>query len=219
MPVILEDRPIDKVREEVIDQLIFNYSHGVISNDAFERRLDSAMASQSHQQMVDLVADLELKADANYEDKKDTQFNVNYGQDRPEEIDTIVNIFGGANRGGLWSVPKEIRIFSLFGGSEIDFTDALFHSPQVRVKIICIFGGEKIYVPENVNVVSKAFCVFGGIDNKAPSIANRQAPTIILEGLVLFGGVDVGVKRTIKEKFVAFANKLKTMIDPNYQVK
>ena len=79
MPVILEDRPIKKVREEVIDQLIFNYSHGEISNEAFERRLDQAMASQVHQEIVDLVADLELKADAGYSEQKDTQFNVNYG--------------------------------------------------------------------------------------------------------------------------------------------
>ena len=46
MAVILEDRPIETLREEVIDTLIYNYSHGVISNEAFERRLDQAMASQ-----------------------------------------------------------------------------------------------------------------------------------------------------------------------------
>jgi hypothetical protein len=219
MPVILEDRPIKKVREEVIDQLIFNYSHGEISNEAFERRLDQAMASQVHQEIVDLVADLELKADAGYSEQKDTQFNVNYGADNAEERDTIVNIFGGANRCGRWTVPKEIRIFSIFGGSSIDFTDAIFHTPNVTIKILCVFGGEEIYVPENVNIVSKAFCILGGIDNSAPSIADRQAPTITLEGLVLFGGVDISIKRTIKEKFVAFANKFKTMIDPNYQAK
>ena len=48
MTVILEDRPIEQVREETIDQLIFNYSHGVISAEAFERRLDQAMNSNTH---------------------------------------------------------------------------------------------------------------------------------------------------------------------------
>ena len=43
MSVKVEDRPIEQVREQVIDQLIYNYSHGVISVDAFERRLDNAM--------------------------------------------------------------------------------------------------------------------------------------------------------------------------------
>ncbi|MFT4938639.1 MAG: hypothetical protein ACI88A_001668 [Paraglaciecola sp.] len=217
MPVILEDRPIQAVRDEVIDQLIYNYSHGVISSEAFERRLDIAMASKTHQEIVDLVADLELNTDTSYSEQKDSQFNVNYGAENFDKIETIVNVLGGANRGGQWAVPKEIRIFTLFGGADIDFTDAIFQSPNVTVKLFCIFGGENIYIPENVNVVCKAFCILGGIDNKAPSIANRQAPTITIEGLVLFGGVDISVKRTIKEKFVAFANKLKTMLDPNYQ--
>ncbi len=38
MAVNIEDRPINKVREEVIDQLIMNYSHGELSHEAFERR-------------------------------------------------------------------------------------------------------------------------------------------------------------------------------------
>ena len=56
MSVILEDRPIEQVREETIDQLIVNYSHGVISAEAFERRLDQAMSSDNHQEIIDLVA-------------------------------------------------------------------------------------------------------------------------------------------------------------------
>ena len=48
MSVVLEDRPIEQVREEVIDNLIYNYSHGVISAEAFERRLDKAMSTQVH---------------------------------------------------------------------------------------------------------------------------------------------------------------------------
>jgi len=53
----------------------------------------------------------------------------------------------------------------------------------------------------------------GGIDNSAPSIASRQAPTLTIEGLVMFGGLDIKIKRTIKEKFVAFANQMKTMFN------
>lgn len=215
MPVILEDRPIEQVRQEVIDQLIFNYSHGVISDAAFERRLDQAIASQVHQEIVTLVVDLDLQTDSTYEQQKDDRFNVNYANAEGETTETVINIFGGTDRSGQWTVPKEVKVFSLFGGSNIDFSDALFSAPQVTVKVLCIFGGENIYVPENINVVSKAFCIFGGVNNKAPSIAHKQAPTLTIEGLVLFGGVNIRIKRTIKEKFVAFANQLKTMFNSN----
>ncbi|WP_133469342.1 DUF1707 SHOCT-like domain-containing protein [Paraglaciecola marina] len=211
MAVKLEDRPIESIREETIDRLIYNYSHGVISSEAFERRLDAAMASHNHQEIADLVADLELNTDPEFESQKERQFNINYAASNNEDTNTIVNVFGGSNRSGQWAVPSEIRVLTVFGGSDIDFTDAIFSTQHVTIKVVCLFGGDTIYVPENVNVISKAFCIFGGVDNKAPSIASRQAPIITIEGIVLFGGLDIKIRRTIKEKFVAFANQMKTM--------
>lgn len=218
MPVKLEDRPIETLREEVIDTLIYNYSHGVISSEAFERRLDQAIESQEHQVIANLIADLDKATDTEFNSHKERQFNVNYAANANEtgdnqETDTIINILGGSSRSGQWTVPREIKVITVFGGSEIDFTDAVFTTPNVIVKVLCLFGGDDIYVPENVNVISKAFCILGGIDNTAPSIASRQAPTITIEGLVLFGGLDIKIKRTIKEKFVAFANQMKTMFN------
>ncbi|MCF2949937.1 cell wall-active antibiotics response protein [Paraglaciecola aquimarina] len=213
MAVILEDRPIEKVREEVIDTLIYNYSHGIISDKAFERRLDHAMASTNHQEIVDLAKDLEKPKDEKFSAQKERQFNVNYAAANNNETDTIVNILGGSCRSGQWTVPQEIRIITLFGGADIDFTDAIFTTPNVTIKVLCLFGGTDIKVPEDINIISKAFCILGGIDNTAPSIASKQAPTLTIEGLVMFGGLDIKIKRTIKEKFVAFANQMKTMFN------
>lgn len=213
MAVTLEDRPIETVREEVIDTLIYNYSHGVISNEAFERRLDQAMASQNHQEIFNLVADLDKTTDTEFTSQKERQFTVNYAAGDVDETETIVNILGGSCRSGQWKVPGEIRIITLFGGADIDFTDAIFTTPNVTIKILCLFGGTDISVPEDINIISKAFCILGGIDNTAPSIASRQAPTLTIEGLVMFGGLDIKIKRTIKEKFVAFANQMKTMFN------
>ncbi|MFT6206787.1 MAG: hypothetical protein ACJA0T_000691, partial [Colwellia sp.] len=52
MAVNIADRPTDKVREEVVDQLVMNYSHGELSHEAFERRLDQAMAFESNEDLV-----------------------------------------------------------------------------------------------------------------------------------------------------------------------
>jgi len=213
MAVILEDRPIENVREEVIDTLIYNYSHGVISSEAFERRLDQTMASKNHQEIFNLTADLDKTTDSEFTSQKERQFNVNYAAGDSDESETIVNILGGSCRSGQWTVPREIRIITLFGGADIDFTDAIFTTQNVTIKTLCLFGGTDILVPEDINVISKAFCILGGIDNSAPSIASRQAPTITIEGLVMFGGLDIKIKRTIKEKFVAFANQMKAMFN------
>jgi len=211
MSVAIEDRPIERVREEVIDQLIMNYSHGEISYQAFERRLDQAMESKDNRELLGLTEDLVLKTDKDYQESKQKDFGVNYTPGETEELEYMVNIFSGSNRTGPWKVAKEIRSISIFSGADIDFTDAQFCHPQVRIKMFSLFSGDTIYVPENINVVSKAFCIFGGIDNSAPSNASMGAPTIIIEGFAMFSGVDIKVKRTMKEKLVAFADSLKKM--------
>lgn len=213
MPVTLEDRPIEQVKEEVIDVLIHNYSHGIISNEAFERRLDAVIATSSHQEMLDQVKDLDAAPDDTLKQQKEQQFSVNYSHAPTQESETLVNILGESDRSGVWTVPKEIRVFTLLGGSTLDFTDARFTSPNVTVKVTSILGSDKIYVPENVNVLSRAFCILGSSKNKAPSVASVQAPTITIEGIVLLSELSIKIKTTMKENFVAFANRMKAMFE------
>lgn len=213
MPVKIEDRPIETLREEVIDQLIMNYSHGNLSFEAFERRLDTAMNSKSNVEIASLAEDLDLKVDSEYVESKKRDFDAQFAPNDGDESDAMVNIFGGSDRSGRWTVAKELRCISVFGGSTIDFSEAIFTQKTTTIKVFCLFGGDDIYVPENVNVVSKAFCVFGGVNNKAPSIADRNAPTIVIEGVAIFGGISIKLKRTIKEKFVAFADNMKSMFN------
>ncbi len=217
MAVVIEDRPIETVRDEVIDQLIMNYSHGKLSYEAFERRLDKAMASENNAEINALAEDLDLAVDKVFVDNKKRDFapkhSIDFTNDDVDESDYLVNIFGGSNRSGQWSTAKEIYSISVFGGSNIDFSEANFCHPVIKMKVFCLFGGDNIYIPEGINVVSKVFCIFGGVDNTAPSITNRQAPTLVIEGLVLFGGIDIKIKRSVKEKFVAFADNLKNIFN------
>ncbi len=217
MPVENSDRPIDVLREEVIDQLIFNYSHEELSLEAFEGRLDQALASDDANELSKLIGDLELKADKSYADQKRDELglDLDYDYGGTRDVEYAINVFGGSNRSGQWNVPKEIRMFNLFGGGEIDFTEAKFTHPSVRIKMLTLFGGASIYVREDTNTVSKIISIFGGTDNSAPSNRSSHAPAIIVEGLVLFGGTDIKIKRTIKDVFVDFANRIRSIRQTN----
>ena len=213
MAVTLKDRPIETVREEVIDKLIMNYSHGHLSYEAFERRLDEAMASQCNETIAALADDLELDVDQSYAESKERDLGYQFEPGETEDVDHLVNVFSGSSLTGLWKVPKELRVFSVFSGSDIDFSQAKFTQNHVRIKLFTLFSGDTIYIPENVNVVSKAFCVFGSIDSKVSATNNPNAPTIIVEGLAIFSGIDIKFKRTIKERFVEFADQLKRLFN------
>ncbi len=212
MAIPIEDRPIDKVRDEIVDQLIMNYAHGEISEAAFERRLNIAMESDDNAEIAKQVADLKLKVDDKYLDSKKSTFSINHATQPANEEDKLYNILGNNERSGRWQVPKKMSLLSILGGSKIDYTDAEFSHPSVTLDITCIMGGETIYVPENVNVVSKAFAVLGSIENLSPSIADRNAPTIYIEGTVVLGSVEIKVRKSMKERFHAFAESFKQML-------
>ena len=217
MPVTPHDRPIDALREQTVDQLIMNYGHGKLSREAFERRLDEALDSKSHERLLELTKDLDLKADRQYTAQKKVELGIRVdpaAADGTDDADLIVNIFAGNSRKGAWDVPKAIRIVNVFGGVEIDFTDARFTAQTTYVTMFCLFGGIDVRVRDGMRTLSKAVCIFGGVDNRAPSTTDPNAPLLVIEGIALFGGVDIRVKKTPKQRLHEFANQLRTMFDP-----
>lgn len=209
MTVKFEDRPTEQVREEVIDQLIYNYSHAVISVAAFERRLDEAMDATDNLTLGDLVKDLQLNTDAQYQSEKRAQFAPNYSHDSSVEKLHLRSILGSNERSGLWDVPQDIYLTNVLGSIELDFSNAKFNHQNVTVHVHCVLGSNEIFVPEHVNVVSRMFSVLGSVENKSASLNKLQGPTITIEGNVIFGSLEIKVKRTMKERFVGFANSLK----------
>ncbi|NRA72182.1 MAG: DUF1707 and DUF2154 domain-containing protein [Gammaproteobacteria bacterium] len=209
MTVIIQDRPIETLREEIIDQLIMNYSHGEISLAAFERRLDVATNTDNHQTLVDLTQDLELTVDSAYTAKKEQGLSASIHEQAPQDHDYIVSIFGGNDRSGIWNVAKNLTSITIFGGNDIDFTDARF-SRDTTIKIYSLFGGQNIYVPPNIKVIAKTVCIFGGVNNKSSACtSNSSAPTITIEGYVIFSGLDIKIKVSIKEQLMNFADEMK----------
>ncbi|MBW8189754.1 DUF1707 and DUF2154 domain-containing protein [Neiella marina] len=215
MPVKLEDRPIEKLRQETIDQLIMNYSHGEISLDAFERRLDVASNTDSHQSLAALTEDLELQVDQDFSEQKADLFHSNYKPGEAKDSEYMVNVFSGSDSAYSGDLPKEIRSIEIFSGSTIDLTEACFRQHRLTIRTICVFSGPTIYIPENVRVVSKVFSIFGALTNKStlghtsPQGSALDMPTIYVEGIILFSGLDIKLKRTIKERFIGFAENLK----------
>ena len=213
MSVAMKDRPTQAVRDEVIDQLIMNYSHGELSYEAFERRLDIAMESQDNEEIAKQAEDLKLNVDESYVESKKHNMAFNFEPSCEQGTDSVVSVFGGNKRSGAWKVAGELKVLSAFSGTEIDFTNATFTQKVTTVKVFSLFSGNDIFVPENVNVVSKVFCIFGGVDNDSQTSATIDAPTLVIEGFAIFSGVDISIKQSLKERFVAFADGLKRMFN------
>ncbi|CAH9066696.1 hypothetical protein PSECIP111951_03865 [Pseudoalteromonas holothuriae] len=218
MPVPINDRPVESVREEVIDQLILNYSHGEISADAFERRLDKAYSLSEPEQLQALAADLPLQSDPRYHSEKQARMQPKFtaSEQHPDTLN-ITSILSSDQRTGEWIVPKHIHLNNYFSGIELDFRNAIFTHPEVTIEVNCIFGSDEIIVPENIDVITNTTNILGQVSNNRAGLSsntyNTQRPKLYIQGKVILGSVDISVKKTMQEKVRQFADSLKSLFD------
>lgn len=214
MPVNPGDKPLDALREETIDRLIMNYGHGELSLEAFQRRLDEAYDAQHNHQLIALTADLDLAVDSAYVARKRETLDIQADPEPADDVEYMIHVFSGGDRKGRWTPARELRVVTVFGGCDIDFSEARFAAPVTTVKMVCLFGGVNVFVREDINVTSKALCMFGGINNKAANTGGSDAPRVIIEGFVLFGGANIKVRKTMKQRMLEFADSVRATFGP-----
>ena len=115
MTIPAADRPLESLKEETIDRLIMNYSHGKLSMEAFERRLEQAMEAKGYQVLQDLTADLELEIDTNYVEHKKEELGFKVASGEAEEQEYVVNIseVATAVAFGIYREKLSVLIFSV----------------------------------------------------------------------------------------------------------
>ncbi|MEO6229364.1 MAG: DUF5668 domain-containing protein [Ferruginibacter sp.] len=105
----------------------------------------------------------------------------------------IRSVFSGVNRTVISKNFQGAHISSVFGGVEVNFSQADITGPVV-IKTEVIFGGIKLYVPAHWAVQNEIDGVFHGVDDKrrfnvAPEL--NPSKVLILRGSVVFGGIEI----------------------------
>lgn len=81
---------------------------------------------------------------------------------------------------------------SIFGGGEIDFTQADIKGDQAVLEATMIFGGGEIRIPRNWNVVIDGVGIFGGYADKTTHpLPDPPAKKLIIRGVAVFGGMEI----------------------------
>jgi hypothetical protein len=100
-------------------------------------------------------------------------------------------LMSGFERKGPWVVPRVFRSFALMGGGQIDLRQARFAANPVTIHAWTLMGGIEIIVPEDAEVHVTGLGIMGGFDHRAAGAGAEGAPTIIVRGLAIMGGVNV----------------------------
>lgn len=106
-------------------------------------------------------------------------------------LDTV-SVFGGVSKKIFSKEFKGGEIINIFGGAEIDLTQADIQG-RVELEVVQIFGGTKIVLPPHWQVNSDIAAVFGGIDDKrnnSATVANSDK-ILVLKGVSIFAGIEI----------------------------
>ena len=77
----------------------------------------------------------------------------------------------------------------VFGGGTIDLSQVTPATSEITLDFTTVFGGIKLIVPQNWNVMCKGTSVFGGYDNHIEK--SEGTVTLILKGVTVFGGIEI----------------------------
>lgn len=108
-----------------------------------------------------------------------------------EDYFDLTTIFGGAKKKVFSKKFKGGETTCIFGGTDIDLTQADIEGTVV-IDVVQLFGGVKLIIPSNWELKSDVTAILGGFDDKrnipqGPATGKK----LIITGFVMFGGVEI----------------------------
>ena len=197
----LRMRASDADREKVANVLREAYAEGRLTAVEHQDRLEEAYRATTYGELVPVMRDLPVPPGtlaipgANAIGVAPASAPANGGLSVNPALagqgdSSMVAIFSGFKRTGAWTVPPEMSALCVFGGGELDLTEAVLTAKETVITAICLFGGLEITVPEGVVVRGEIVGIFGGSETPG-DVAPAGAPVIVVKGAAIFGGVEV----------------------------
>ncbi|MFF0343443.1 DUF1707 domain-containing protein [Kribbella sp. NPDC004875] len=188
-------RASDVDRDQVVDVLRDALMSGRLSQDEHAERLEQALQAKTLGELEPITRDLVVPgqampaAQAVRPAAAGSLVPIEEPADPDQSFDTMLAIFGGGERKGRWRVKRRTNAVAVFGGHDLDMTDAVFEGREVTIYAFAVFGGIDITVPEGVAVRNEGVGIFGGFAAHGSDDPDPNAPTVVIKGLALFGGV------------------------------
>ena len=109
-----------------------------------------------------------------------------------EDCVNATAVFGGVKKSVISKNFKGGEVVSVFGGTELNLTQADIQHPVV-LDTTQIFGGTTLIVPSNWSVKSEVAAILGGVSDERMVAPTGYDPnkTLIIKGTALFGGLNI----------------------------
>jgi hypothetical protein len=112
------------------------------------------------------------------------------GDEESDEL-ALVAILDGVELESRARAFRGGSMLAWLGGIDVDLSGAEL-ADGARLTVHALFGGIDVTTPPGWRIESEAKALAGGIDARGSD--DPDAPVLVLEGMAVFGGIDVGPK-------------------------
>lgn len=193
-----ELRASDADRERYADVLREAFADGRLAGAEHAERIEAVWAARTHGELVPLVADLVPDAVPDASPRAAPDPRPTPGTALPARgPGPVVAVFGGTDHRPPPGAAR-LTAVAVFGGVDLDLRDALGPAAggrPVHVSAFCVFGGVDLIVPDDVELRLGGVAIFGGNTDRRTATAHPGSPVLVVDGLMLFGGVTVRAPR------------------------
>lgn len=189
-PRHLPSRPIEQVRERVIEALSEHFARDHLTIDELESRMTRVYAASTPQEVNALLDGLPALTTASPLPATADPYAV-----APKMRERLVAVMSGIVRRGLWVIPRRLRVVAVMGGVDLDLRQATFSPGVTEIHAFVLMGGLVVRVPPGVRLETDGFAFMGGFEDRLfePGAAGRDAPVVRVTGVAIMGGVDARV--------------------------
>jgi predicted membrane protein len=105
-------------------------------------------------------------------------------------------VFSGLERRVTTQDFQGGNVTAIFGGIELDLSEANMQADEATLEVTAIFGGAEIRVPYSWQVSYRGAPVFGGVEDKtriraSEDVSGMKTKVLNITGAVIFGGLEI----------------------------
>jgi hypothetical protein len=190
-PRPLPTRPIEQVRERVIEALSEHFARDNLSLDELDTRMARVYSAATPQEVDALLDGLPaLPQGAPLPALSEPNAPT------PKLRERLVAIMSGIVRRGLWRIPRRLRVVAIMGGVQLDLREAELPPGVTEIRAFIFMGGLDVRVPPGVRLETDGVAIMGGFEDKLfdAGSAGPDAPIVRVTGVAIMGGVAAQVQ-------------------------
>lgn len=107
-----------------------------------------------------------------------------------KDQDDVTAIMGGSDKKYTSNNFVGTTATVIMGGNKLDLRKATIKK-QAVISATVIMGGLEIIVPRNIHIRNETNAILGGVEDKSDQEVNESAPTLVVSGDVVLGGIEI----------------------------